>query len=84
MVLTEKELQILDQAIQQGMQYRIVKSKGKWNGYNVYNGYYEEVGEVMFSGSPRYILEKDGQCRISTYDESFEIFDHFSGNDKRT
>lgn len=74
------ELQALDYARKVGLPYNDIKYVCAWHGWNVYKGYFKSTGEDVASGPPLYILEKDGEFRITTVDECFEILDHLIKN----
>ena len=70
---------VLDYANGQGMPYRIIEPVGEWNGYSVFHGYFNNVGELNYGGAPLYLLEKNGKVRFSTYEEGFQILDCLTG-----
>ena len=47
--------------------------KDKWNGYTVYEPVYQ--GEYI-GGFPTVVLVKDGNARVSTYEECFEYLNY--------
>jgi len=48
------------------------RSRGTWNGYNVYY-VYDQRNEGLIVGLPQFALEKDGKFRMANPDEIFEI-----------
>ena len=77
----KNEYQALDYARKVGLPYNDIRYCGEWNGFDVYKGYFEEIGEDISSGPPLYILEKDGEFRITTVKECYEVLDHFIRKD---
>ena len=53
--------------------------RGEWKGYNVYRLIYRlgPNGELPIAGLPLSILERNGEARYSSYDETFEILEYF-------
>lgn len=78
---TVKELMVLEYANRQGIPYKVIETVGEWNGYNVFHGYFQKIGEIDFGGNPLYLLEKENHIRFSTYEEGFKILDHLIGKD---
>lgn len=64
--------EIYDFAEEQG--YETVREGKPWNGYNVYIPGFKGKG-VAYVGYPLVILEKNGEIRMSTVEESFEYLD---------
>ena len=55
--------------------YDRYRSRGNWNGYNVYH-VWAKRNEGCVVGLPQFALEKDGKFRLANTDEIFEIMDN--------
>ena len=54
--------------------YDRYRSRGNWNGYNVYH-VWAKRNEGCVVGLPQFALEKDGKFRLANADEIFAIMD---------
>lgn len=51
------------------------RSRGTWNGYNVYY-VYAQRNQGLIVGLPQFALEKNGKFKMANPDEIFEIMDN--------
>ncbi len=66
-----KKSDIVDFAKAQG--YDNVRKLKDWNGYSVYEPYNLSYPDGLIIGFPPAILVKDGEIRMSTPEETYEI-----------
>ena len=64
---------IKDFAKKQG--FDAVDEIGVWEGFKVYEAYFNEGNEPDAIGLPQYILEKDNDLRFCEPEETFDIMD---------
>lgn len=68
----KKQIKLAIQKLKKQLSADSVKKGKEWQGYSVYLPIYKH-DEVI--GLPRLILEKDGNLRLSSYEEWFDYMD---------
>lgn len=66
----------IEEFVDNSEDFDMYEYKLKWNDYNVYEVWLKSC-EYSCTGYPQYALEKDGEIRESTHEETIEIMDAF-------
>lgn len=62
----------IEEFVDNSEDFDMYEYKLKWNDYNVYEVWLKSC-EYSCTGYPQYALEKDGEIRESTHEETIEI-----------